>query len=122
MFYGRESWITHMYVAQLAFITPVSCESSTCTVTGKRAVSKVRTFSRVDKQKVSIKDHFLRFTFSSATKSQFHDNLVQGVIWANLKHNEAQFLNFSFLQIRGAFSCVFQLVFFLLENLSHFST
>ena len=52
-------------------------------------------------------------TFFSATKkSQFHEILAQGVIWAWFEHDEARFLNFSFLRILGAFFVSFFNVFF----------
>ena len=65
--------------------------------------------------------------FLSHQKSQLHEILAQGVIWAWFEHDEARFLNFSFLRILWAFFVFFKmrfLVFFrvFFENLSHFNT
>ena len=62
--------------------------------------------------------------FLSHQKSQLHEILAQGVIWAWLEHDEARFLNFSFLRILWAFFVFFKMRFlvFFFENLSHFNT
>ena len=49
--------------------------------------------------------------FRSHQKSQGHEILALGLIWANLKHDEARFLNFSFLRILGAFFVFFKMRF-----------
>ena len=54
--------------------------------------------------------------FLSHQKSQLHDILAQGVIWANLKHHDAQFFNFSFFMDPR---CIFR-VFFAFTNLYHY--
>ena len=43
--------------------------------------------------------------------SQDHDILALGLILANLKHDEARFLNFSFLRILWAFFVFFKMRF-----------
>ena len=62
--------------------------------------------------------------FLSHQKSQHHEILATGVIcWANLKHDEAQFFNFLYLRILGAFFVFFYIgvfVFFFFENLRLF--
>ena len=49
--------------------------------------------------------------FLSHQKSQLHEILAQGVIWAWFEHDEARFLNFSFLRILGAFFVFFKMRF-----------
>ena len=48
--------------------------------------------------------------FRSYQKSQLHEISAQGIIWANLKHDKARFLNFSFLQILDSkMMCLFMI-------------
>ena len=49
--------------------------------------------------------------FLSHQKSQLHEILAQGVIWAWFEHDEARFLNFSFLRILWAFFVFFKMRF-----------
>ena len=49
--------------------------------------------------------------FLSHQKSQLHEILAQGVIWANLKHDEARFSKFWFLRILWPFFVFFKMRF-----------
>ena len=63
--------------------------------------------------------------FQSHQKSQIHEILALGLIWANLKHDEARFSKFSFLRGGGVpiWSSVKKWVFrVFFENLNHFNT
>ena len=75
---------------------------------------------------LKIRDKLCR-VFRSHQKSQCREILALGLIWANLKHDEARFSKFWFLRILWAFFVFLKmrfLVFFrvFFENLSHFNT
>ena len=53
-------------------------------------------------ENINVVSVFVHFSLGYQ-KSQRHDILALGVIWANLKHDETQFLNFSLLRILQAF-------------------
>ena len=62
--------------------------------------------------------------FQSHQKSQGHEILALGLIWANVDHYEARFSKFWFLRILWAFFVFFQMgvfMFFFFKNLSHFN-
>lgn len=61
-----------------------------------------------------------RFVCSGFSKPQLHKILALGLIWTNLKHDQAQFFNFSLLQILGAFFMFFKKVFFIFLKISVF--
>ena len=61
-----------------------------------------------------------RFVCSGFPKPQLHKILALGLIWTNLKHDQAQFFNFSLLQILGAFFMFFKKVFFIFLKISVF--